>query len=139
MMNVTDVFIDTNVLLYAYDDKAPEKQRKAFECLKPFFSEELTASISVQVLQEFTNQLLRKKFDLADIRIATRPLLYWNIIENTTKLYVEALNVLDRYQLSLWDSLIVAAANQSGAKQLLSEDLNDGQIYGNIVAVNPFR
>ena len=138
-MQITDVFIDTNVFLYAYDDKEPEKQKKALECLTPFFAEELTASISVQVLQEFTHQLLRKKFDLHDIRTATRPLLYWNVIEGTTKLYVEALDVLNRYQLSLWDSLIVAAANQSGAKQLLSEDLNEGQIYGNIAVVNPFQ
>lgn len=138
-MQITDVFIDTNVFLYAYDDKEPEKQRKALECLKPFFEEELTASISIQVLQELTHQLLRKNFDLNDIETAIRPLLYWHIIEGTTKLYVEALNMLKRYQLSFWDSLIVAAANQSGAKQLLSEDLNEGQIYGNIVVVNPFR
>ena len=72
------------------------------------------------------------------IKTATRPLLFWNIIEGTTKLYVNALGVLERYQLSLWDSLIVAAANLSGAKQLLSEDLNDGQLYGNIAVVNPF-
>ena len=138
-MQITDVFIDTNVFLYAYDDKESEKQRKALECLKPFFEEELTASISIQVLQEFTHQLLRKNFDLNDIETATRPLLYWHIIEGTTKLYAEALKMLKRYQLSFWDSLIVAAANQSGAKQLLSEDLNEGQIYGNIVVVNPFR
>ena len=138
-MKITDVFIDTNVLLYAYDDKEPEKQQQALKCLKPFFTSELTASISVQVLQEFTHQLLRKNFDLHDIQTATSPLLYWNIIEGTTTLYIEALDVLARYQLSLWDSLIVAAANQSGAKQLLSEDLNDGQLYGNIVVVNPFK
>ena len=138
-MQITDVFIDTNVFLYAYDDKEPKKQKKALECLEPFFAEELTASISVQVLQEFTHQLLRKNFDLNDIKTATRPLLYWNVIEGTTKLYVEALDMLKRYQLSFWDSLIVTAANQSGAKQLLSEDLNEGQIYGNIVVVNPFK
>lgn len=138
-MQITDVFIDTNVFLYAYDDKEPEKQKKALECLKPFFEEELTASISVQVLQEFTHQLLRRNFNLHDIRTATCPLFYWNVIESTTKLYVEALDMLERYQLSLWDSLIVAAANQSGAKQLLSEDLNEGQIYGNIAVVNPFK
>jgi len=138
-MQTTDVFIDTNVFLYAYDDKEPEKQRKALECLKPFFKEELTASISVQVLQELTHQLLRKNFNIDDIETATRPLLYWHIIEGTTKLFTEALSTLKRYQLSFWDSLIVAAANQSGAKQLLSEDLNEGQLYGNIAVVNPFR
>ena len=73
-MQITDVFIDTNVFLYAYDNKEPEKQRKALECLKPFFEEELTASISIQVLQELTHQLLRKNFDLNDIETAIRPL-----------------------------------------------------------------
>ena len=139
MTQPTDVFIDTNILLYAYDSGEPNKQLKAQKCLKPFYTNNLSASISFQVLHELTHQLIRRKFDLESIRIIARPLLYWDVIEGTSKLYVSALGMIEEYQLSLWDALIVAAANQSGAKQLLTEDLNHGQTYDQVTAVNPFK
>jgi predicted nucleic acid-binding protein len=45
----------------------------------------------------------------------------------------------DRYQIRIWDALLLASANAAGCSHFLSEDLNDGQTYGRVVAVNPFR
>ena len=50
-----------------------------------------------------------------------------------------ALATEERYQISFWDALIVAAAETAGAQVLYTEDLNDGQRYGQVVVRNPFR
>jgi predicted nucleic acid-binding protein len=51
----------------------------------------------------------------------------------------DALDVKARFQLSYWDAAIIAAARASGCTEVLSEDLNDGQDYGGVRVVNPFR
>ena len=57
----------------------------------------------------------------------------------TPPLVKEAVATHQRYQLSYWDSLIVAAARDAGCTEIHSEDLNHGQNYGGVVVVNPFR
>ena len=49
-----------------------------------------------------------------------------------------AIATVQRYQLSYWDSLIVAAAERASCTQVLSEDFNNGQEYNGVKAVNPF-
>jgi predicted nucleic acid-binding protein len=65
--------------------------------------------------------------------------LLWNVIDNTASLLRTALDIQQRYQLSFWDSNIIAAARSAGAKELWTEDLNNGQRYEGILAVNPFK
>jgi predicted nucleic acid-binding protein len=62
----------------------------------------------------------------------------WQIVVNTPDSIIEALSIEARYQISFWDALIVHAAEISGAAILYSEDLSDGQLYGNVRVVNPF-
>jgi len=50
-----------------------------------------------------------------------------------------AIRFEQRYRISFWDALIVAAAESGGADMLFTEDLNDGQQYGSVMARNPFR
>jgi predicted nucleic acid-binding protein len=57
----------------------------------------------------------------------------------TPPLVKEAVLTLQRYQLRYWDSLIVATARQCGCKEVVSEDMNDGQDYGGVVVLNPFK
>ncbi len=137
-MEYADIFIDTNLFLYAYDQREPEKQKRAREYLKPYFQQDKAAVISVQVLQEFSHQLLRRGFTTQNIRKAVQPLLYWKIINGTTQLYTHALEIVDQYHISLWDALIIAAAHKAEVKKLLTEDLNAGQSYEGVVVVNPF-
>jgi predicted nucleic acid-binding protein len=61
------------------------------------------------------------------------------VVDNSITLLLSALEEQSRWQLSLWDAMIVAAARVSGASDLITEDFNHGQDYGGIRAINPFR
>ena len=63
----------------------------------------------------------------------------WPVVDNTLELLKAGLDEQRRWKLSLWDALILAAARASGASELLTEDLNHGQDYGGVRAINPFR
>jgi predicted nucleic acid-binding protein len=63
----------------------------------------------------------------------------WPVVDNTLTLLQAGLNEQSRWQVSLWDALILAAARVSGATKLYSEDYNHGQNYGGIQVINPFR
>jgi predicted nucleic acid-binding protein len=58
---------------------------------------------------------------------------------STLQLVKDAIAIHQRYQLRYWDALIVATARHVGCTEVLSEDMNDGQDYGGIVIVNPFK
>ena len=99
--------------------------------------------LSVQVLQEFYVQATRPSrpnpltHDEALARIRT-----WRrfpTVDITASLFDEALAIKARYQLSYWDSAIIAAAKQGNCSEVLSEDMNDGQDYGGVKVVNPFK
>ena len=63
----------------------------------------------------------------------------WPVVENTLDLMRAALDEQARFRISFWDALIVAAARESGASELVTEDLSHGQDYGGVRALNPFR
>ena len=67
------------------------------------------------------------------------PPFAWTVIDNDRTLLRAAFDIQDRWQLSFRDSLIIAAAQRSGAPQLWTEDLTNGQRYDDVQAVNPFR
>ena len=60
------------------------------------------------------------------------------VIDNSLALFRLGIALQTRWQLSLWDAMIVAAAQTSGARELFTEDLNHGQNYGGILVINPF-
>jgi predicted nucleic acid-binding protein len=62
----------------------------------------------------------------------------WPVMDNTLELLLAALDEQARWKLSLWDSLVLAAARASGASELITEDLNHGQDYGGVHVINPF-
>ena len=63
----------------------------------------------------------------------------WEIVVNTPASILQGLDIEARYKISFWDALIIQAAESSGAATLYSEDLADGQNYGSVRVVNPFR
>lgn len=63
----------------------------------------------------------------------------FRVMAPTVPLMQMALSLKVRHQLSYWDAAILAAAAGAGCSELLSEDLNPGQIYGGIQVVNPFQ
>lgn len=141
-MNFTQddkIFLDTNILCYLYDGRDPEKQNEAqaiFNDLLSFYD----VQISVQVLQEFSNVCLNK-IHIPNEKVQDYIKLFAQlpIHLNSSETVLSALIISSETQFSFWDSLILAAAKESGCNILLSEDLNDGQVVHGVKIVNPFR
>jgi len=134
-------FVDTNVLMYAHDSAAGEKHQRAKSLVEELW-EARAGVVSTQVLQELAVNLRRKAKKSLDAK-ATRDVvsdyLTWQIVVNGGDSILEALDLEAKYQISFWDALIVQAAHVSGAEVLYSEDLSDGQAYGAVRVINPFR
>ena len=133
-----EYFLDANILLYGYDLDAPEKRLIAMDILKNAWKFPGTTAVSVQVLQEFFVNFTRKSQKHSEACVLIEDFCQWPVVENSLSLLGSGLTIRERWQLSLWDALIVAAAQASGAKKLLTEDLNHGQCYGKVMAINPF-
>lgn len=131
-------FFDTNVLLYAYDINAGKKRALASVLVASALSEPARSAISVQVLQEFFVNFTRSGHSDESAAILIDDFSVWKIVANTHELFLQGLQVKARWQLSLWDSMIVAAAQQAGATVLYTEDLIHGQHYGAVQVINPF-
>ena len=133
-------FVDTNVLVYAYDRAAGTKRDLARDLLEALWNEG-RGVLSTQVLQEFYVNIRRKTRPPVSQEVAralVADYLVWDPIVNDGATVLEAIDVGHRYQLSLWDALIVVAARKGDASVLYSEDLNHGQSFGSVQVLNPF-
>jgi len=134
-----DIFIDTNILVYAYDKDAGEKHARAATLIEGFWQRRERPSLSVQVLQELHVNLLRKGIEVERSAQIVSRYLSWRVVDNTGHLLRQAFTEQQRWKISFWDSLILAAARRSGVSTLWSEDLNDDQDYGGLSVVNPLK
>ena len=132
-------FLDTNVLLYAYDLDAPQKRTVALRLVEQGWSNLGDTAVSVQVLQEMHVNLVRKGVSQAEATQVVRDFAAWPVVDNTLDLLIAGMDEQSRWQLSLWDAMILAAVRVSGATELLTEDLHHGQNYGGVRAIDPFR
>jgi len=131
-------FLDTNILLYAYDLDAPAKRAVALGLVKQGWTTPGDTAISVQVLQEMHVNLGKRGVPRSEATRIIRDFTDWPVVDNTLDLLEAALEDQARWRTSLWDSLILAAARTSGALELITEDFNHGQNYGGVRALNPF-
>lgn len=132
-------FLDTNILLYGYDLDAPSKRQISHSLLEKAWLNPGSTAISVQVLQEFFVNFVRSGHSTSEAATLIEDFSRWPVIDNSLELLRLGLVLQSRWQLSLWDSLILAAAQSSGARELITEDLNHGQDYGGVHVINPFR
>jgi predicted nucleic acid-binding protein len=133
-------FFDTNILVYAYDSHLPDKQQKAQNIVLSGVREG-NGVLSTQVLGEFFMVVTKKISKPLSVRDAREIIKYMGRmkVQEIDVLIVErALDTLEQYKISYWDSLIIAAAERAQCKRILSEDLNSGQIYHGIEIINPF-
>lgn len=137
MIAGADVFLDTNVLLYAALGSVdePAKYERAVELLTTRFgtSGQVLAEFYVNAqrkgatpltpeeAQEWVRRLSKKPFQPVDYRVVRAG------IEHAR-----------RYRISYWDAAVIAAAERLGARVVYSEDLNHGQTYGSVRVENPF-
>ncbi len=134
-MNVPEQFFDTNVLLYLLsgDDAKADKV------------EELISQgghISVQVLNEFASIATRKlKMTHAETREVLVPIrAVCHIHPLTEAVHDHGMQLAERYQLSIYDAMIVAAALTAGCTSLFSEDMQDGFVIRQTLRIhNPFH
>lgn len=132
------VFIDSNILVYAYDLDAGDKHLKAKALIQDLWVSRKIPAISVQVLQETHVNLIRKGIDVEESARRVSRYLSWRVVENSKDLFCRSLDLQKSHQLSYWDALIVAAAQRSQAIELWTEDLNAGQSFDGLKVVNPF-
>jgi len=140
-MNAADnlVFVDTNVLLYELDGADPAKQLASRRWLDALWQER-AARVSWQVLNEFYVNATRKTgVPAATCRRLVETYLLWKPAEFSLPLLWRAWYWADHAGITHWDALILAAAERSGCRWLLSEDFSHGRKYGSVQVVNPFR
>jgi predicted nucleic acid-binding protein len=132
-------FIDTNVLVYAASNAAPDQAKRQV-------ARELLARIdigfSAQVLQEFyvvavAKQRLQMTHDEAFAVLQS--LAAFPVLPVTRELVLAAIDAKVRFGVSYWDAAILTAAKQMGCRTVYSEDLNAGQLYDGVTVVNPFK
>lgn len=131
------VFFDTNIMVYCYTGNEPNKK-----VISQKLALENDANISTQVVQEFINVLSRKyKQDWPVIQNSIKNLpRYFNVFTNQFNTIVSATQVADRYHLSFYDSLIIAAALECDCTTLYSEDMHDGLVIeSKLTIINPFK
>ncbi len=133
-----NVFIDTNVLVYAHDCDAGEKHDTAKHLVAAAWRKAVWPCVSVQVLQELYVNLHRKGVSSEEARETALDYAQWPVAENTIPLLESGIAEMSRWQLSFWDGLILAAARHLGATVIYTENLSHTQDYGGIRAVNPF-
>ncbi|MCU7861068.1 MAG: PIN domain-containing protein [Candidatus Thiodiazotropha sp. (ex Lucinoma kastoroae)] len=134
------VFVDTNILIYAYDLASGGKRKNAAEAVKTLWDQG-NGVLSTQVLQEFYVNVTRKighpiSPDKARSILATY--LAWQVEVIKPDHILRASEIQERHKISFWDAMIVVAAIQSGAIKILTEDLNHGQLIEGVLVENPF-
>jgi len=136
---MTDVvFVDTNILIYAHDRGAREKRELAAQVLERLWDEQ-TGRLSVEVLQEFYVTVTQKRATARPgAREVIRTYTPWVHHPTTPETILRATEIAELSQISFWDGLIVASAEQAGASHLYTEDLNAGQTIVGVKIVNPF-
>jgi predicted nucleic acid-binding protein len=134
-------FIDTNIFIYYFDTRDPDKKTRAVILIADALKTGL-GIISWQVEQEFLNaasKKLKPPLTPADegkfLQKVMSPLckIYPNL-----NLFQNALHIMETYQLSFYDSLIFASAVKGGCSILYSEDFQAGQVINGVKVVNPF-
>jgi predicted nucleic acid-binding protein len=132
------VFVDTNVFIYALDEADPKKQRAARAWRAELWTSR-RGRTSFQVLQEFYVKAAHKwPVAREAARAEVRDLLAWRPVVVSAGTLQESWKIQDRYRLSFWDALIVAAAKASSCRYLLTEDLQPELDLDGVVVVNPF-
>jgi predicted nucleic acid-binding protein len=134
-------FLDTNVFLYAAMHELPKADVYKRPIADRLICEE-DFCLSTQVLAEFYYNALKKgevKMTHAEATAWMDQMVLQPCVTVDVNLVRAGTSFANRYQVSYWDGAIIAAAHDLSAMTLYSEDLNDGQRYGDVTVINPFK
>ena len=132
-------FLDTNILVYSVDKNDPVRHAVARKIALSAVSGR-DFLISAQVLNEFSNiALLKLKMSVEETRKLVSFFSRMNVVSVDRDWTDKALTLKQSYGTQFFDSLLLVAAEENSCEEILTEDLNDGQMYGSVKAVNPFK
>jgi predicted nucleic acid-binding protein len=132
------IFLDTNVVVCAFDRAEPDKQRAAIAVLDG--GERLV--VSTQVLLETWWALTRRLAAPLDEKDASKiidELSVLPVVSTDAELVRRAIETARRFHIAVWDALIIEAARSGGCHRVLSEDLQAGQDFDGVVVESPFE
>jgi predicted nucleic acid-binding protein len=133
-----NVALDTNVLAYAEGVNGADRKRAALGLIERLPAE--TTLLPVQTLGELFYVLVRKA--RRSPSAARDAVLSWGdafpLIETSNQVLAAACDLSGDHRLSIWDTVIVAAAADAGCRLLLSEDLQDGFTWSGVTVAHPF-
>jgi predicted nucleic acid-binding protein len=136
---VSKIFLDTNILVYTVDRNDKKKLSQARKLLENVIANDKPV-ISTQVLQEF--------YSATTTKLKLNKIIAKNIIHNFRNMEIvqvdlgiieQGIDISLLFQISFWDSLIIAAAEHANCEMIYTEDLNDTQTIRGIKIVNPFK
>lgn len=137
--------VDTNVLVYRFDHRFPEKQKIATALLRDGLKQD-SIRIAHQSLVEFVavvgyaRSARHPLLSADDARREAEELLdQFTILYPNASLFRTALRGMAAYRLSWFDAHLWAYAEHYGLAELISEDFEHGRMYGSVRIVNPFR
>ena len=133
-------FVDTNILIYAHDLDAGQKNKISRDIIRDLW-ENRSGIISTQVLQEFYVNVTRKienPLKKSQARGVIESYLAWPVELNDVRTVLSASEIEERHMLSFWDAMIVASARKAKAEKIITEDLNHGQEIEGILIDNLF-
>ncbi|MFM9963197.1 MAG: PIN domain-containing protein [Planctomycetaceae bacterium] len=134
--------IDTNILVYSFDESEPTKRSIARQLIRQRISAKDTVLLW-QVAVEFLGCLRRWQAAgrvTADdvVNLFEDVLLSFPLIRPTREILLQSQRLFSRYSLSHWDSLVIAACSDAEVDTLYSEDMQNGQVYDGVRVINPF-
>lgn len=135
------VFVDTPVLIYADDERDPDKHAKARAWIGQLW-ERRAGRISSQILNEYyvvVTRKLRPGLPQGDARAKVRRFQLWQPWQIDHQTVESAWGIEARFGFHYWDALLLAAAAQAGCSVLLSEDMQHGQQIDRVRILNPFK
>jgi len=137
-MNADRYFVDTNVLLYEYDIRDRRKHDRA-RAWMDWLWHNTSGTVSWHVLQEFYWNAVRKlAVPRGKAQQAVVAFSAWNPPDVTLSLLERAWFWSDEAQINFWDAMVVAAAERTRCRWLLSEDFQPGRTFGSLTILNPF-
>lgn len=136
--------IDTNIHLYAFDAEEPNKQRRAQQFLADLDLQSESSLLMWQVAAEFLAGLRRwaskGRIPSTEVQPGIEELLsLYPLVMPTRDVFRRSLLLTGKYQLSHWDSMLIAACIEAGVTTLYSEDLADGMTYESVTVINPLK
>ena len=132
-------FLDTNILIYQMDSRDVVKQKKCRELVKALVLRQ-EAVISTQILQEF--------YVACTTKLKIKPILVKGMMHGFENMEVvtvgpelinEAVDTSIQYHISFCDSLVIVSAESAKCQNLVTEDLNEGQVIRNVRIQNPMK